>query len=151
MILVVGATGMVGSEICQRLSSRGEKVRALVRTTSSAYKVAKSASVAALSPCSTAPINNEIAGCVFSSSKSASSLGEKTHCKNAAFALHFSKRQRRLPFTWKHEPRKISPARPKKGLFVILPHSGNFRHNRALPRSACTLTRSKLFGFHFQF
>ena len=40
MILVVGATGMVGSEICQRLSRRGEKVRALVRTTSSAEKVA---------------------------------------------------------------------------------------------------------------
>ncbi len=40
MILVVGATGMVGSEICQRLSRRGEKVRALVRTTSSTEKVA---------------------------------------------------------------------------------------------------------------
>jgi uncharacterized protein YbjT (DUF2867 family) len=40
MILVVGATGMVGSEICQRLSRRGEKVRALVRTTSSAERVA---------------------------------------------------------------------------------------------------------------
>ncbi len=40
MILVVGATGMVGSEVCQRLSRRGEKVRALVRTTSSAEKVA---------------------------------------------------------------------------------------------------------------
>jgi len=40
MILVVGATGMVGSEICQRLSGRGEKVRALVRTTSSTEKVA---------------------------------------------------------------------------------------------------------------
>jgi uncharacterized protein YbjT (DUF2867 family) len=40
MILVVGATGMVGSEICQRLSRRGEKVRALVRTTSSVDKVA---------------------------------------------------------------------------------------------------------------
>jgi uncharacterized protein YbjT (DUF2867 family) len=40
MILVVGATGMVGSEICQRLSRRGEKVRALVRTTSSPEKVA---------------------------------------------------------------------------------------------------------------
>ena len=40
MILVVGATGMVGSEICQRLSRRGEKVTALVRTTSSTEKVA---------------------------------------------------------------------------------------------------------------
>jgi uncharacterized protein YbjT (DUF2867 family) len=40
MILVVGATGLVGSEICQRLSRRGEKVRALVRTTSSTEKVA---------------------------------------------------------------------------------------------------------------
>jgi uncharacterized protein YbjT (DUF2867 family) len=40
MILVVGATGMVGSEICQRLSRRGEKVRALVRTTSSTEKIA---------------------------------------------------------------------------------------------------------------
>jgi uncharacterized protein YbjT (DUF2867 family) len=40
MILVVGATGMVGSEICQRLSRRGEAVRALVRTTSSPEKVA---------------------------------------------------------------------------------------------------------------
>jgi uncharacterized protein YbjT (DUF2867 family) len=39
MILVVGGTGMVGSEICQRLSRRGEKVRALVRTTSSTEKV----------------------------------------------------------------------------------------------------------------
>ena len=40
MILVVGATGMVGSEICLRLSGRGEKVRALVRTTSSTEKMA---------------------------------------------------------------------------------------------------------------
>ena len=40
MILVVGATGMVGSEICQRLSRRGEKVRAMVRSTSSPEKVA---------------------------------------------------------------------------------------------------------------
>jgi uncharacterized protein YbjT (DUF2867 family) len=40
MILVVGATGMVGNEICQRLSRRGDKVRALVRTTSSAEKEA---------------------------------------------------------------------------------------------------------------
>jgi uncharacterized protein YbjT (DUF2867 family) len=39
MILVVGATGMVGSEICQRLAVRGEKVRGLVRATSSTEKV----------------------------------------------------------------------------------------------------------------
>lgn len=39
MILVVGATGMVGSEICQRLAGRGEKVRGLIRTTSSTEKV----------------------------------------------------------------------------------------------------------------
>jgi uncharacterized protein YbjT (DUF2867 family) len=39
MILVVGATGMVGSEICQRLALRGEKVRGLVRATSSTEKV----------------------------------------------------------------------------------------------------------------
>src|SRR5690348_4593657 len=35
MILVVGATGLVGSQVCQRLAERGESVRALVRTTSS--------------------------------------------------------------------------------------------------------------------
>jgi uncharacterized protein YbjT (DUF2867 family) len=40
MILVVGATGLVGTEVCRRLTKRGEKVRALVRTTSSADKVA---------------------------------------------------------------------------------------------------------------
>jgi uncharacterized protein YbjT (DUF2867 family) len=39
MILVVGATGMVGSEICQRLAGRGEKVRGLTRVTSSTEKV----------------------------------------------------------------------------------------------------------------
>ena len=39
MILVVGATGMLGSEICQRLAQRGETVRGLVRTTSSTEKV----------------------------------------------------------------------------------------------------------------
>lgn len=39
MILVVGATGMVGSEICQRLARRGEKVRGLTRVTSSTEKV----------------------------------------------------------------------------------------------------------------
>jgi uncharacterized protein YbjT (DUF2867 family) len=39
MILVVGATGLVGSEVCQRLMRRGEPVRALVRATSSKEKV----------------------------------------------------------------------------------------------------------------
>jgi len=39
MILVVGATGLVGSEICQRLAGRGEKVRGLIRATSSPEKV----------------------------------------------------------------------------------------------------------------
>jgi uncharacterized protein YbjT (DUF2867 family) len=34
MILVVGATGLVGSDVCRRLAKRGEKVRALVRVTS---------------------------------------------------------------------------------------------------------------------
>ena len=39
MILVAGATGLVGSEVCQRLMRRGEQVRALVRATSSKEKV----------------------------------------------------------------------------------------------------------------
>ena len=39
MILVVGATGLVGSEVCHRLMRRGETVRALVRMTSSKEKV----------------------------------------------------------------------------------------------------------------
>ena len=39
MILVVGATGLVGSEVCQKLIGRGEQVRALVRTTSSKDKI----------------------------------------------------------------------------------------------------------------
>lgn len=39
MILVVGATGLVGSEVCRRLVSRGESVRALVRVTSSREKI----------------------------------------------------------------------------------------------------------------
>ncbi len=39
MILVVGATGLVGSEVCHRLTRRGETVRALVRMTSSREKV----------------------------------------------------------------------------------------------------------------
>src|SRR5450631_944133 len=40
MILVVGATGLLGTEICLRLAKQGEKVRALVRTTSSPEKMA---------------------------------------------------------------------------------------------------------------
>ena len=39
MILVVGATGLVGNEVCQTLRRRGEPVRALVRATSSRDKV----------------------------------------------------------------------------------------------------------------
>jgi uncharacterized protein YbjT (DUF2867 family) len=39
VILIVGATGLVGSEVCRRLAARGEKVRALVRETSSKEKV----------------------------------------------------------------------------------------------------------------
>jgi uncharacterized protein YbjT (DUF2867 family) len=39
MILVVGATGLVGSEVCRRLAERGQKVRAFVRTTSDQQKV----------------------------------------------------------------------------------------------------------------
>lgn len=35
MILIVGATGLVGAEVCQNLMKRGEPVRALVRATSS--------------------------------------------------------------------------------------------------------------------
>lgn len=34
MILVIGATGFLGSEICRRLAGSGQQVRALVRTTS---------------------------------------------------------------------------------------------------------------------
>jgi uncharacterized protein YbjT (DUF2867 family) len=40
MILVAGATGLLGSEICRRLRGRGEKVRGLTRSTSAADKVA---------------------------------------------------------------------------------------------------------------
>ena len=39
MVLVVGATGLVGSEVCRRLLQKGEKVRAFVRTTSSPEKI----------------------------------------------------------------------------------------------------------------
>jgi uncharacterized protein YbjT (DUF2867 family) len=40
MIVVAGATGMLGREICNRLADRGERVRALVRRTSDSSKVA---------------------------------------------------------------------------------------------------------------
>ena len=40
MILVVGATGLVGQAVCLKLAERGEAVRALVRETSSADRVA---------------------------------------------------------------------------------------------------------------
>jgi len=40
MIVVAGSTGVLGFEICRRLTSRGTPVRALVRATSSAEKVA---------------------------------------------------------------------------------------------------------------
>jgi uncharacterized protein YbjT (DUF2867 family) len=39
MVLVVGATGLVGNEVCRRLAHRGERVRALVRETSAPEKV----------------------------------------------------------------------------------------------------------------
>ncbi len=39
MILVVGATGLVGSDVCHRLAKRGKQVRALVRVTSDKNKV----------------------------------------------------------------------------------------------------------------
>lgn len=39
MIVIVGATGLVGSTVCKVLASKGEKVRALVRTTSDPAKV----------------------------------------------------------------------------------------------------------------
>ncbi len=41
MILVVGATGMVGSEVCERLAAKGKKVGALVRPSADAAKVKK--------------------------------------------------------------------------------------------------------------
>ena len=40
MILVVGATGMLGSEICRLLTEGGQRVRALVRGTSNPERVA---------------------------------------------------------------------------------------------------------------
>lgn len=39
MILVIGATGLVGTEVCRRLRARGEQVRALVPATSSKEKI----------------------------------------------------------------------------------------------------------------
>ena len=39
MILVVGATGLLGSEICGQLAARGKRVRALARATSDPVKV----------------------------------------------------------------------------------------------------------------
>src|SRR4029077_2791819 len=39
MVLVAGATGLVGNEICRRISGRGERVRALVRATSSTERI----------------------------------------------------------------------------------------------------------------
>lgn len=39
MILVVGATGLVGNEVCQKLRRLGEPVRAFVRTTSSRERI----------------------------------------------------------------------------------------------------------------
>ena len=39
MVLVVGATGLVGSQVCRRLRKRGEPVRALVRATASTEKI----------------------------------------------------------------------------------------------------------------
>ena len=47
MILVVGATGLLGSEICRRLTQRGNPVRALVRTTSNHDRVARLESLGA--------------------------------------------------------------------------------------------------------
>ncbi len=41
MILVVGSTGFLGSEICRRLTARSLAVRGLVRSTSNAEKVAQ--------------------------------------------------------------------------------------------------------------
>ena len=41
MILVVGSTGFLGSEICRRLTASGKSVRGLVRSTSDADKVAR--------------------------------------------------------------------------------------------------------------
>jgi len=47
MTLVVGATGLLGSEICRLLAARGKPFRALVRTTSDKSKVAQLQSLGA--------------------------------------------------------------------------------------------------------
>ena len=47
MILVVGSTGMLGSEICRLLPGQGHRVRALVRATSNAETVKTLASLGA--------------------------------------------------------------------------------------------------------
>jgi uncharacterized protein YbjT (DUF2867 family) len=39
MILVAGATGLVGNEVCRKVAQRGEKLRALVRASSSRHKI----------------------------------------------------------------------------------------------------------------
>ena len=39
MVLVVGATGLLGSEVCRQLAAKDKKVRGLVRTTSDQAKV----------------------------------------------------------------------------------------------------------------
>jgi uncharacterized protein YbjT (DUF2867 family) len=41
MILVVGATGILGSEICRQLAVRGDSVRAFVRRTSNTERIAQ--------------------------------------------------------------------------------------------------------------
>src|SRR5659263_117623 len=41
MILVVGSTGILGSEICRRLTAAGKPVRGLVRSSSAPEKVAR--------------------------------------------------------------------------------------------------------------
>ena len=40
-ILVAGATGSLGSEICRQLAAKNNKVKGLVRTTSDAGKLAQ--------------------------------------------------------------------------------------------------------------
>ena len=51
MILVVGATGLLGGEICQLLSRRGNAVRALVRRTSHPDRLARLKSLGAEQVC----------------------------------------------------------------------------------------------------
>jgi len=41
MILVVGSTGILGSEVCRRLTASGQVVRGLVRTSSAPEKVSR--------------------------------------------------------------------------------------------------------------